>query len=391
MRAPTPSPRSPAPIRGSRRRGLVPLARARRRAAGSSSSRWMAVASAGGIRVRDEEPGDAVAHQLGNRAHAGRDQRPAARERLGCGETERLLPAGGDDAHVGGGDELRGVRALPDEPHARAGPEPCPLLLQPRALRTVAEHEDVDVGGERIGGREQIGEALHAQSAVRPRPRPDGARGGARERHAPRLAAGALSGPRPGSARRGSGPPEPGPRFAAARRRTRSPPPPCPPPPTGAGSRGASRGRGAVCAPTGTPSCGRAPPPGALPRRGSRALRRRDHRAVDEPDRADMLPPDQLHRRADRRGGSRATGRRPRAPPRFRRAAPGGCRAADRPPACRMPSLARAFATSANIRPMKVQAYPVLAGKLATQSRLSTGGHQAREHPSSVPGARSAG
>ena len=62
-----------------------------------------------------------------------------------------------------------GVRMLPGEPHARSGPEPCPLLFQPRALRTVAEHEDVDVAGERIGGREQIGEALHRSQPPRGR------------------------------------------------------------------------------------------------------------------------------------------------------------------------------------------------------------------------------
>ena len=129
----------------------------------------MAPASAGGIRGRDEEPGDAVAHQLGNRPHAGRDERSAARERLGRGETERLFPAGGDHAHVGRRDELRGVRTLPGEPHTRSGPEPCSLLLQSRALRTIAEHEDIDVAGERIGGREQIGEALHCGQPPRGR------------------------------------------------------------------------------------------------------------------------------------------------------------------------------------------------------------------------------
>ena len=50
-----------------------------------------------------------------------------------------------------------------------------------------------------------------------------------------------------------------------------------------------------------------------------------------------------------------------------------------------MPSRARVFATSANIRPMKVQAYPVLAGKLATQRRLSKGAYQGSAHRSSVP------
>jgi hypothetical protein len=144
-----------------------------------------------------------------------------------------------------------------------------PLLLESRPLGAVAEHQDVDVVGERIRGREQIGEPLlDGQTPRRRDQRRPGRSPGLR---GPRLAAGPSPGPRPGWARRGSGPPARRRRCAAARRRSRSPRSPRRRTPREDGSRGASRGRGGRAAPVGLRSCGRAPPPRRTPAPWSRA------------------------------------------------------------------------------------------------------------------------
>ena len=100
-----------------------------------------------------------------------------------------------DDADVGRGNALRGIRALPGEAHARPRSQRGPLRLQPCAVGSVAEHQDVDVGRKRIRRRDQVGESgLRREPAAAATSRRPGA---GRAMRAPRSPGGPRPAPRP--------------------------------------------------------------------------------------------------------------------------------------------------------------------------------------------------